>query len=492
MQPRHADTLSLMGLIAFQQSDHLRAVLLIDRAIELSPGNAAAYSNVALALLELGRLADARRRLDQAIAIRPDYAEAYYNRGIVLDRMGRPNEALENYDQAITLKPDYAQAYNNRGNTLQILERLDEALESFDRAIHIKPDYAEAYYNRGVTLQELKRLDEAFDSYDRARKIDPDYRDAQWNLSLLQLLTGEFVRGWKGYEWRWDDRKPEFSRRDFKQPQWRGNEVLAGKTILLHSEQGLGDTLQFCRYAKPVADLGATVILETQKSLMGLLNGLDGVSKLIAAGEPLPEFDLHCPLLSLPLALKTDLTTIPSPEGYVSASPGKLAEWKTNLGNGDKPRVGLAWSGSPTHRHDKRRSILLGDIAEYLPDRFQYVSLQKDVREADKNVLVSRPDILHFGEALSDFADTAALCELMDIVISVDTGVAHLAGALGKEVWILLPFVPDWRWLLDRDDSPWYRSARLFRQTAASDWRGVFENVRQELEARAIADANSQ
>ena len=260
-----------------------------------------------------------------------------------------------------------------------------------------------------------------------------------------------------------------------------GLESLQGKTILLHAEQGLGDTIQFCRYAKPAADLGARVILEVRDPLLPLLQNLAGVSEIIARGAHLPAFDFHCPLMSLPLAFRTRLDTIPSPEGYITPAPEKVASWQTILGDKVKPRIGLVWSGSPGHSHDRNRSISLANLLARLPKGFEYVSLQKDVRPGDLPALQGRADIRQLGDQLADFSDTAGLCALMDIIISVDTSVAHLAGALGKPVWILLPFNPDWRWLLDRTDSPWYAAARLYRQDTPGNWQGVFEKIEADL-----------
>jgi hypothetical protein len=292
---------------------------------------------------------------------------------------------------------------------------------------------------------------------------------------------GDFDRGWKEYEWRWKSVQLANSQRNFAQPLWLGKESLTGKTILLHSEQGLGDTLQFCRYIKLVSELGARVILEVYKPLSALLTRLDGVAQLVETGGPLPAVEFHCPLLSLPLAFKTGLNTIPARVSYIASNPGKVTEWRARLGKRTKPRIGLVWSGRTEHINDRNRSIPLSDLLKSLPNAYQYISLQKEIGQKDKETLGSRADILHFGEQLADFTDTAALCELMDVVISVDTSVAHLAGAMGKAVWILLPFCPDWRWLLDRADSPWYPTATLFRQDVMGDWGGVLRKVQAEL-----------
>jgi TPR repeat len=388
---------------------------------------------------------------------------------------------VASYDRAIEIKPDYADAYSNRGIALKDLKRFEEALASYDRAIEIQPDYAEAYSNRGVALQELKRVEEAVASYDRAIAIQPDYASAYWNKSLALLLVGQFDQGWKLYEWRWKRDTFTTPKRNFPHPLWLGAEDLADKTILLHAEQGLGDTIQFCRYAKLVKERRARVALEVPKALLSLLSGLEGVDVLIEKGQALPAFDYHCPLLSLPLAFKTDLTSIPSPKPYLAASTQKCEEWGQRLGVKRKPRVGLVWSGSTVHKNDHNRSLTLQQLLPYLPVGCEYVSLQKEVREVDKPVLEGG-DIRHYGDELKDYTDTAALCELMDLVISVDTSVVHLAGALGKSTWVLLPYAPDWRWLLDTDASPWYASIELYRQAEDLSWGPVLERVSKDLQ----------
>ena len=452
-----------------------------DQAIKLKADYAEAYNNRGITLHAVKRFDEALASYEQAIKFKADYAEAYSNRGNSLQSLRRFDEALESCKQAINLKADFAEAYMNRGNALQALKRFAEALKSYDQAIKFKADYAEAYSSRGNALQELKPSDEVLARYEQATKLKADYAEAHLNLSLRHLLMGDFIRGWEGYEWRWEGGELAKSKRNFPQPLWLGKVSLQGKTILLHSEQFLGDTLQFCRYARLVADLGASVILEVEKPLLGLLGQLDGAIQLVAKGDVLPPFDYQCPLLSLPLAFKTDLNTIPTSQSYLAASPSKVEEWKAKLGERTKPRAGLVWSGSTTHKNDRNRSIVLGDIIRCLPQQFQYVSLQKDVRDADKGMLDSRTDIFNFSAQLTDFSDTAALCELMDVVISVDTSVAHLSGALGKPTWVLLPLVPDWRWLLDGETSPWYPSAKLFRQDKQGDWDGVLDRVRTEL-----------
>ena len=315
--------------------------------------------------------------------------------------------------------------------------------------------------------------------------LRPDYHEASWNKSLSLLLQGDYENGLPLYESRWESWNVSeiAGKRFFAEPAWLGAESLQDKTILLYAEQGLGDFIQFCRYVKLVAGLGANVILEVPEALTCLMKGLDGISQLVTKGEELPFFDYQCPLLSLPLAFKTNLDTIPNPSRYINLDnyPNKIMEWKARLGSKLKPRVGLVWSGNPNHKNDYNRSILLMDILPFLPNQCEYVSLQKEVREVDKLTLDSNPHILNFAGHLNDFLDTAALIDNLDLVISVDTSVAHLSAALGKESWVLLPHVPDWRWLLDREDSPWYPSMKLYRQTSIGNWSSALERVKSDL-----------
>jgi Tetratricopeptide repeat len=357
------------------------------------------------------------------------------------------------------------------------LERHAEALASFERAIALRPGYARAFYNRGNSLRELHRHRDAVDSFERAIALEPDYASAHWNLADCHLLLGDFARGWSEYEWRWKLKQREAVRRDFPQPLWLGSSPLKGRTILLHSEMGLGDTLLFCRYAKEVAALGAKVVLEVQPALFPLLANLEGAAEVLPVGAALPDFDCHCPLMSLPLAFRTDLYTVPASVPYIRSDPARVAIWRSRLGDKTGPRVGLVWSGSSALRND-HRSMALAQMLPLVRDWAQWISLQKEVAESEIGLLASRVDVRHFGGELRDFADTAALVELMDIVVTIDTSVANLAGAMGKTVWILLPFNPhDWRWMLDREDSLWYPTARLFRQSAVGDWPGVIRRV---------------
>ena len=482
LSPEYAEAHSNRG-VALQELDRpAEALLSYERALKLKPGYAQAHSSRGVALHALDRPAEALDSYERALKLDPGFAEAHSNRGVALHALNRFDEALASYGRALKLIPAFAQAHRNRGVALHDLWRLDEALAGFERALKLKPDDAQAYSGRGITLQELNRLNEAQASYERALALKPDFAEAHFNLSTCLLMMGDFARGWSEYEWRWRYKRLQKTlgkRRDFTQPLWLGAESLQGKTILLHCEQGYGDTIQFCRYASLLSDLGARVILEAPRPLLALLENLAGVAQLVEAGAELPAFDFHCPLLSLPLAFRTEPESIPlADNAYIASDPGRVAQWQAKLGAPTRTRVGLSWSGSTHNRGDAKRSISLADLIKHLPPQFQYFSLQKDLRDADKATLAAHANLSHFG---ADFADTAALCELMDVVVSVDTSIAHLAGAMGRPVWILLPLIPDWRWQLKGEVSGWYASARLFRQDKPGDWAGVFEKVRAEL-----------
>ncbi|HEY7987058.1 MAG TPA: tetratricopeptide repeat protein [Methylophilaceae bacterium] len=479
--PHSAEAYYNRGL-ALQELMQLQAAIAsYDSVIALTPNSAGAYYNRGTALQTLKQFDDAATSYDQAIALQPDYADAYLNRAITLQELKRSEAALASYDQAIALQPSYAKAWFNRGITLKELGQPEVAVASYSQAIALQSNYVEAYSNRGLALQELGQTEAAIASYDQAIALHPDYAEAYWNKSLALLLNGDFAQGWELYEWRWQRESFTSPRRNFLQPLWLGKEALQGKTILLHSEQGLGDAIQFCRYAKQVAALGARVILEIEKSLIGLLRQLEGVDELVERGMALPAFDFHCPLLSLPLAFKTDMESIPGNRPYLRSDPAKITYWANKLGPKVKKRVGIVWSGNILHKNDANRSLVLAELIAQLPQNIEYVSLQNDARDADKTTLAANMHIRHFGSELAEFTDTAALCELMDVVISVDTSVAHLSGALGKPTWILLPQMPDWRWLLNGDGSLWYASAKLYRQKTASDWDSVLSNVKADL-----------
>jgi tetratricopeptide (TPR) repeat protein len=514
LQPNSFGALYMLGLVAFQTRQAQRGVELTRRAIGLNPNVAEAHNNLANGLIEIGRPEEALTSFGKAIALKPDYADAYNNRGAALNTLQRPDEALQScdraialrpnyaeahhnrglalralqrliealasYDAAIALSPDYVEVYNNRGVVLDDLDRHAEALASFDRAIALRPDYAEAHTNRGATLTDLQRHEEALASYDRAIALKPGDVETHLNRGLLLLLLGRFAEGWPEFEWR--KRLPEaLGARSFPRPLWSGGEDVRGKTLLVHAEQGFGDTIQFCRYAKLLEASGAAVVFSAQPTVRNLLARLTPRIRVIADGELPPEFDYHCPLLSLPLAFDTSLATIPGETPYLFADERLMAEWSGFLPPKTKPRIGIVWSGNPDQGNDRHRSMTLDTFVPLLAPAADWIALQTDIRDRDSAALRQLGRITFFGDALKDFSDTAALLALMDLVITVDTSVAHLAGAMGKPVWILLAYNADWRWLLERPNCPWYPSARLFRQSELGDWASVIATVTNEL-----------
>jgi tetratricopeptide (TPR) repeat protein len=481
LRPHLAETLSNRCDVLRKLRRFDEALASSDNLLKAEPGRAEALCNHGVILGELKRFEEALASFDAALKVQPNYAEALSNRGLVLHELKRFEEALACYESALKVRPDYAEALSNCGTTLRELQWFEDALACFDRALKMRPDFAEALSIRGLVLLDLERFEEALASYDRAIKVKPEFAEAHYNQALCCLLTGDFDRGWAKNEWRWQTEQLMKANRDFTQPLWLGSGEFAGKTVLLHWEQGFGDMIQFCRYVPLVAQRAARVILEVPGPLHELMGTLTGSAQIVSRGEPLPQFDLHCPLLSLPLAFSTRLENIPAAMCYLRATPSAVRSWNARLGPRKRFSVGLVRCGRPEHKNDHNRSLKLSTLLPLLECDASFVSLQREVRPCDTGVLKDRTDLLHFGDELSNFSDTAALISNLDLVISVDTSVAHLAGALGKPVWILLPYVPDWRWLLDREDSPWYPTARLFRQNRARTWDDVIIRVRDAL-----------
>lgn len=442
------------------------------QAIRLQPDCAEVYSNLCIVLREQAKLDEALVAVRRTIQMKPGFPDAHSNMGNVLLAQGKRVEAAAAYREAIRLRPDFADACGNLAVVLTDLGELEEAVDLCRRAIQLKPNHAEEYLNLGNALRSRGELAEATAAFQQALQLKPDLAEAHVNLAMALLLQGDFPRGFREFEWRWQLKNASLPRRDFAQPQWKG-EALSGRAILLHAEQGFGDSIQFIRFAPRVAELGGNVILECPPQLLRLFAEFPGVAQIIAAGEPLPLFDLQCPLASLPLALGTRLDAIPSAAPYLKAEPHLVEKWKALLPQSARDlKVGVAWAGSPAHKNDRHRSIhpeMLAPLAAV--NGVSLVSLQAGQ---------SSPKGLHFvdlHDRLTDFAETAALIAHLDLVISVDTAVAHLAAALGKPTYVFIPFAPDWRWLLHREDSPWYPTIRVFRQPAIGDWAPVIQRV---------------
>jgi Flp pilus assembly protein TadD len=454
------------------------------RALALHPPYAEAQQNLGSALADLGQPDAAIACFQKALSLRPDYPMAHLNLGNSLWAKGQAEEAIAAYDRAIALRPDFAEAHCFRAIILGDQGKVEEAMAACRRALALMPGLPDAHNTLGNLLRLTGRLAEATGCYRRALSLMPDYPDAHFNLGTALLTMGEFAAGWPEYEWRWKTPQMIATARRFPRPQWRG-EAAAGQRLLIHAEQGSGDTLQFCRYAPLAAARGLKVIVEAPAPLVRLLRGLDGIEAVVTAGETLPDFDLHCPMLSLPLALGTTLATVPAATPYLHADAAAAAAWHARLAEWptEGPRVGLVWAGNPSLDQparaamDRRRSIPPERLAPLfaLPG-LRFFSLQKGGSPLPPGAPVT--DLM---AEMADFADTAALVANLDLVIAVDTSVAHLAGALGRPVWLLDRADPDWRWMLGRGDSPWYPSLRIFRQPSAGDWETVMTDVAKAL-----------
>jgi tetratricopeptide (TPR) repeat protein len=535
LEPNNALALNGCGNACLDQGNASSALECFERALAANPASAWLHSNRGTALANLGRHVEALAACDTALKLEPTDAAAHHTRADVLHDLGKHQEAVDCYDRALATDPGRVRAWSNRGHALFQLRRFDAAISSYDHALSgsagaraSRRFIANAYVNRGAALHEVGRFDAALDSseraisadaglsaahvnrgtalyslglteaavqsYDRAIAIEPGDAAAHEGRANALLRLGRFAEGWTEYEWRWKNSKSVLyhDRRHVTTPLWLGHEAIRGKSILLHAEQGYGDTLQFCRYAQLVAAAGATVTLEVHGPLVRLMKTVDGVAQVIARGEPAPAVDYQCPLMSVPLALGTTLASIPAAIPYLRGEPELIEEWKVRLGPKRRPRVGLVWSGGLRPNQPEswsvnaRRNIALEKLAILKHADVEFYSLQKgQPAESELAELLRRqwdgPGLIDHTAQLTDFADTAAFIENLDLLISVDTATAHLAAALGRPVWVMSRFDSCWRWLLDRDDSPWYPTLRLYRQNTPGVWEDVVQRVRSDL-----------
>ncbi|HUO20770.1 MAG TPA: tetratricopeptide repeat-containing glycosyltransferase family protein [Steroidobacteraceae bacterium] len=480
-----AETLHRAGTVAVGRGRLPEALELLTRAALLDPRNPIIQFNLAATLAGLGRADAALAAVEIAAREAPTLLQAQRLRADLLKSIGRFDAALEGYRRLAALAPRDAAARIQCGNMLAMQDRMEEALTAFEAALALEPDSAEAHRQRGAVLGVLGRQAQAIASLDRAVELAPASADAHFLRSLALLTSGDYERGFREHEWRWHSglAPSSLERRTLAQPLWLGRESLAGRRILLYSEQGLGDTLQFCRYASLVAQRGARVVLQVQPPLVELLRTLAGVSEIVGSDASPPPCDCQCPLMSLPLALGTRLESVPAPARYLRADPQRVAAWQQRLGERRAPRVGLMWNGNPDNPIERFRGLRLADWLPHLPAGFEYVSLQRFVRDEDRAALRGGA-VRDLAAQQTDFGDAAALCECMDVVVSVCTSIAHLGGALGRPTWVLLSRMADWRWLLERDDSPWYPTVRLYRQRVRGEWTAVFARVAADLRER--------
>jgi Flp pilus assembly protein TadD len=468
------------------------AIQLYRRVLKIDPTILYAINRLGAASGENGDLATAIRQFENSLRIDPDQPEAWFNFGVAQSRVGRTREALASFDRVVALSPLSGSGHLQRAAALARLGRYQEAVAGFDETRRLSPNDPLTAIHRGLALQWCGKYDQAFEEFDRAIALNPDFAEARVSRAALMLLLGDFPGGLALFEWRWRMASrhvsPWRSGREYTRPLWLGQSDIAGKTVLIYLEQGLGDVIQFCRYATLAANAGAHVIVEVQASLAALMATLPGVERVVSDREPLPAHDLRCPMMSLPLAFGTTVATIPATVPYLHAEPARVSHWRARLANVRGRRIGLVWAGgsrigdSELVALEHRKSMPLETFAPLASTAgCSFVSLQVGPPASQAS---SPPPgmILHDDTShLKDFADTAALMDNLDLVISVCTSTAHLAGAMGKPVWLLNRFDTDWRWLLNRDDSPWYPTMRLFRQSEPGDWGSVMQSVAQAL-----------
>ncbi len=520
------------ALIFQKQGEHSAAVKNYDLALFLNKTYTVAYSNRGIALEALGEAPLALANYERAICLDPTFASAWYNRGNIykssslfeqaircyvvatklkpdfweaFTNLGLSHYALKSfskaliaYDQALLLQPDFAIIHYNRANVCRTIGDTQQALAGYDRAIELEPKFAAAFANRGLVRKDLNQFVAAKDDYFAALSFEPKLLEAQWNLSIVQLMLGNWTSGWDGYEMRFEhnELKDSVGVRSFNKPRWSRALPLNGKRILIYCEQGLGDAIQFSRYLPLLTQQGAYVILEAPPALKNLFQKLNGVSQLITSEDSVDEFDYFCPLLSLPREFQTTPETIPEPS-EIRIEQALLSRWQKRINSADvsrkssglvspnnanTKRIGLVWRGNPKHTNDHNRSLSLGELIKHLPEEFMYYVVQKEISDSDGLILSKYSNIINLSSELFDLTDTASLCLQMDLVICVDTSVAHLCATLNISTYLLLPFSPDWRWLLERADSPWYPNIKLFRQSAPADWSKPLLNIQKQLE----------
>ena len=490
-QPKKPQEYFQLGLSLIQRGETLRALDAYGAAIALQASFWPAYLERARVRLVGQDFYAAIKDLEVVVSLAPNEVGAFLDLGRAWQGVKVTERARSCFAQAIKINPNFAEAHYNLGVLDYNAGNIDAAIDNYTHAIELNPNLVIAYSNLGVSLQARDESEKALATLEKGIAIAPHDPSAHWNKALLLLRNGRYAEGWKQYEWRWAAGKAGECRRFPGRPLWLGSPKIAGKTILLHAEQGLGDSIQFLRYVSLAAEAGARVIVEVPQTLVSLTRRIEGVSEVVAERTKLPEFDIHAPLMSLPLAFGSTLESVPCAIPYIKAAPELVSKWRTRLGEvvrprskhvaRVRPRVGLVWRGNPMHDGDAERSMSFDVLREGLADGVDYVCLQKPISDEDLTSVQSIDGILNLSSEQENFDDACAIIELCDLVISVDTGVAHLAGAMGKPVWIMLPLRAEWRWMKERPDSPWYPTARLFRQTNQGDWNGVVSEIRSEL-----------
>ena len=479
IQPDRVEVHGNLGNIYYFQGDYEQAVACYQQAPRLEPEAAWIHNNLGNVLCHQGRHADAVAHCQHALQLAPGDAGAHNNLGNAFKGLGKLDLAASSYREAVRLKPDYHEAYNSLGLTLMEQGKTEEALAQCQKAVRLKPDFVQAHNIVGLQYQELGKVEEALVSFEQALRLQPDNPNTHWNRASALLLLGRFEQGWPETEWRY--KKENVARRPFPQPVWDGS-ALGGRKILLCAEQGLGDTIQFVRYASLAKERGGFVIVECPESMLQLLASCPGVDQVVVFGSSLPAFDCFAPLPSVPGIVGTTLQTIPADVPYLFADPQLTKHWRQKLSSPRGFKIGIFWQGNPLNNRDRQRSIPLSRFAPLAQmDSVRLFSLQTDKGIEQLADGANKLPITDLGSKFATLMDTAAVVTNLDLVVTIDTAIAHLAGALGAPVWVLLPFAPDWRWLLEREDSPWYPGMRLFRQKRRGDWDEVFERITEEV-----------
>lgn len=479
LAPENADVFVNLGHVCKEQLNYVSAAACYQQALTINPNDYEVQYTCGLALSEFKAYQEAINHFSQALVLKPDDPSVLNARFLAYLNLNQFQQARQDAEKLVKVSPS-SDAYLNLGVILERTGCWKESLQIYNQAIEKYPAYAALYANRGLVLAGMRRQEEAIQNYDHAIALDPNWGNAYWNKSLLCLQRGDYAQGWQLYEWRWKTILKDY-RREFPQPLWLGDASIRGKRLLVTSEQGFGDFIQFCRYIPLVEAMGAKVTLEVPKPLQAVISTMHAGFTMIEAGNVLPETDYYCPIMSLPAALKTEFSTIPNNIPYLFAENEKKKRWLNKLGAKTRPRIGLVFSGSTKHQNDHNRSIAFERLIPLAALPVEFHLLQKEVRESDLSVLQNFSNVQLHQDELMDYSDTAALIQTMDLVISVDTSVAHLAASIGKGCWIMLPYTPDFRWMLDREDSPWYPNVRLFRQPVFDDWDSVVDQIKQEL-----------
>lgn len=479
---QHAQIWFNRGNALYATGEIDKAIADFDRALAINPQYVKALSNRGLALQDQANYDLALDSYNRAIAIDAGNAVLFFNRGSVLHKMQRLNEALIDYDMALKIMPTYIEAHSNKGAVLQALQRDEEALICYDTILAIDPHHASVMCSRGDVLKSQRQYQQALDCYNKAILFDANLVQAQFNVATTHLLMGDFNKGWPQYEWRWKLTNGKIIHPHYDKPVWLGEESIQNKALLVHIEQGFGDIIQFSRYVKVLKKLGATVIVGVVPTeVYALLTQVLGIDYLVTYDEAFPHFDYYCPLLSLPLACKTNIENIPADIPYLNAPSAYCLKWEKLITHKNKLKVGIVWSGNPAYTQDARRSMPLKALTPLFASEIDFYCLQKKIDTADQTLLGEHTNVHVFNKDIADFADVAAIIALMDVVISVDTAAVHLAGAMGKETYAMLPYVAEWRWLIDREDTPWYPTMRLMRQQKSGDWASVITQVKEKL-----------